>query len=86
MSITKDFEKKRFEIEHQPGYSSYYYKSEDVDKLVAHTRALETMLKKHEWSARDGVDLDSACPECRGWECLDHEPDCQLAKLLDGVE
>jgi hypothetical protein len=76
MSITSGFE------ERESLGNSYYY-HEAVDQLLAHTRALEAMLKKHEWDGRD-ADLDEACLECgRYYGFANHLPDCQLAKLLE---
>lgn len=50
-------------------------------KLLAHARALEAMLRKHEWSAIVyGV---AGCPNCMRQVHQGHLPDCQLAKLLE---
>jgi hypothetical protein len=85
MSITKGFE------DHANKAGNYkdraiVYSMVDVDKLLAHARALEAMLMKHEWADKSD-DGTRWCPECYGgmtWE--GHSPDCQLAKLLDETE
>jgi hypothetical protein len=49
--------------------------------LLARTRALEAMLKKHEWYD------DFYCQECSSTlGPIEHAPGCQLAKLLEGIE
>ena len=41
------------------------------------------VLRRAEWSARDGRDNDACCPACREWECtFPHATDCELAKLI----
>lgn len=83
MSITKDFEKKAIKNQEV----GYIWKFLDVIALLHHARELESMLKKHEWSARVGQDCDHGCPECWEWEVFGkHAPDCPLAKLIEGVE
>lgn len=85
MSITKGFEERRaFPVADGP--ARFYW--DDVGHLLRHARELEAMLKKHEWAATLGPDRDAACPECGEWAGLGgkHAPDCQLAKLLEGVE
>lgn len=91
MSITKDFEKK---LERIGDYWSWEwaYKQDDVDELLAHARALEAMLKKHEL-VKENIDADGVCwdycPECREYFPIGkgvHKISCQLAKLLEGVE
>ena len=58
--------------------------SKDVVALLDHARALEAMLKKHEWCA---IAWGSAgCPECMKQTGQGHSPDCQLDRLLEGVE
>lgn len=56
----------------------------DVKELLAHARALEDMLRKHEFvtlgSAYDWTQV-TECPECSG--NTGHAPDCALAKLLE---
>lgn len=82
MSITKDFEKR---LLRQPPF----YREKDVEELLAHTRALEAMLKKHEWNAgKDDQHPDDCCPECKAFKYVPggHKQDCQLAKLLEGVD
>lgn len=89
MSITNGFEDKRAWSDVGHVYSEIY-----VDDLLAHARALEAMLKKHEFANYDSEWGDSRCPECGGSkesmgnpeESIGHAPDCQLAKLLEGVE
>lgn len=80
MSITKDFEKRKKGT--GSTFGDYYFES-DVAELLAHTRALEAMLKKHEWVT--WVDDVRYCPECEEHDFVGHRPDCQLAKLLEGV-
>ena len=82
MSLTKDFEKR------QRWFNGNYpfWSDDDGRELLAHARALETMLKKHEWATRVGRDGDSGCPECREEYFVGHAPDCELAKLLGDVE
>lgn len=75
MSITKDFEEK---LQTSGGHA--YYHVHHVTPLLAHARALEGMLKKHEFTLEDFW-----CPECGGRDDFGHTPDCQLAKLLEGV-
>lgn len=73
MSITKDF-----------NTAMGKYSRQDVVELLAHARACESMLEKHEWSSIAwGV---PGCPDCMNQEQQGHKPDCQLAKLLEGVE
>jgi len=81
MSVTKEFE------DHANKAGNFLsravvYSMVDVDRLLAHTRALESMLKKHEWASGDG---GCECPECGELKQYDHSPDCQLAKLLEGI-
>jgi len=86
MSITKDFEKRLLPIE-----NSTVYGKDETEALLEHARALEAMLKKHEWHGRENNDGSNIwCPEC-GVDCgiledRPHVSDCQLAKLLEGVE
>ena len=47
--------------------------------LINHARALEAMLRKHEWSAGD---FGGRCPECDGVDHRGHSPDCELARLI----
>ncbi len=56
------------------------YKTDLVDQLIDHARALEAMLKKHEYSD------EGYCPECGMSEFHGHDLDCQLAKLLEGCD
>jgi len=74
MSLTKNFEKRQ-------GYDlpNYVYAYEDVAELLAHTRSLEAMLKKHEWGS------ENRCLECYAVIDLPHTPNCPLAKLIEGV-
>ena len=57
MSISKDFEK----YQTFGGGFGYIYFAWRIEELLAHTRALEAMLKKHEWHGfdQDGADLTS---------------------------
>lgn len=81
MSITNDFEDKRGFVDGHIGYDLA-----TVSELLAHARALEAMLKKHEWCLGVGQDHDAACPECEEWKYFGkHAPDCALAKLLEGT-
>lgn len=77
MSITLDFENRAWK---EPPFEDRY-SAHDVKQLLAHARALEAMLKKHEWS---GGDAGGECIEC-GFGS-NHAHDCQLSKLLEGVE
>lgn len=67
MSITKDFEKTIL-------YRGY--RAEDVLALLAHARALEEMLRKHQFDQGGYGD----CPECQCDQY--HSPGCALAKLI----
>lgn len=78
MSITKEFEKRRLEIDNW----NRGYMEKDVEALLAHARSLEAMLKKHEWAEYEGTYY---CPECLGLRDEGHKTDCQLAKPLEGV-
>lgn len=85
MSITKGFEGKLLRARNFVPDAKVFM-STDVKSLLDHARALEAMLKKHEWCI-EGIYTDSVCPECGGGRRLNgHSPDCQLAKLLEGVE
>lgn len=81
MSITKDFERREMNGRQA---SQVFYWPADVKQLLAHARALEDMLRKHQWSD-EGV----FCPECGYWKPgskvshVGHSPDCALAKLLE---
>jgi len=76
MSICKDFEERRaFPVPNGP--AMFYW--DDVGHLLRHARALEAMLKKHEWS-------HGWCVECGNDRPFGHAPDCELAKLLKDVE
>ncbi len=72
MSITKDFSIHCDSLTHT-------YPDFVVESLLAHARALEAMLKKHEWS-------EGWCRECRNDRPDGHAPDCALARLLNGAE
>jgi len=85
MSITHKFEERELRLDYGKSLTIHHYGVLDVRELLAHTRALEVMLKKHEWH-RDGPNY-SHCPECHSGErYTGHSPDCQLARLLEGVE
>ena len=78
MSITKGFENRKTWTD-----KGYAYAEIPVTELLSHARALEAMLRKHEWDGRD-PDLDEACLECGRYSGFgNHNPDCQLAKLLE---
>lgn len=79
MSVTKGFEEKEIRFY---GEDTVHYNEDDVLPLLAHARALETMLKKHEWAEYEGAYY---CPECLGLRDDGHKTDCQLAKALEGV-
>lgn len=90
MSITKDFEKGRV-------YRGIGYHPEDVDKLLAHARALETRnealkamvvkLSRNRLWKDDNTPLSTMNSECRFCGHREgHDPDCALGKLLEGVE
>jgi len=74
MSITSGFEESKNAL-------TRTYPDFRVDALLAHTRALEAMLKKHEWTKP----YAPTCSECGMYESQGHAPNCQLAKLLEGV-
>lgn len=59
------------------GFDIGMYSDQDVRRLLAHARALEEMLKEHEF---DGYNCE--CLECLT-EYPNHSPDCALAKLLE---
>lgn len=87
MNISHKFEMRFYS---RLGDDVYGYPSEAVTQLLAHTRALEAMLKKHEWHGFDhSLEID-ACPECLAicysLEPIVHAPDCQLAALLRDVD
>jgi len=52
-----------------------------VNALISHTRKLEAMLKKHEFSDNDY--MDNFCPSCYNYEIEGHSPDCELARLIE---
>lgn len=76
MSITKDFEQTAM------AHGLPMYKMKEVDDLLTHARALEAMLKKHEFVVDE---VYEACVECGMPQHSGHSKDCELAKLLDGV-
>ncbi len=90
MSITKDFEKRNMTFD-ADGDPDYHDSTQDVDQLLAHTRNLEAMLRKHEWARYDSEWGLSHCPECSGdrddtgWitDKIGHSPDCELARLIE---
>lgn len=83
MSITKDFESRLLPIEH-----STVYGKDETEALLEHARALEAMLRKHEWEP-DAEDVTiKRCPECgRAYDYpfkdMRHFKTCHLAKLLE---
>lgn len=60
----------------------------NVEDFIEHARALEDMLRKHEWD-EDWEDVTiRRCPECAAssyypFVDMKHAPDCALAKLLE---
>lgn len=83
MNITNDFEDCAIlSGDHTLGETMF--RVADIVLLLAHARALEAMLKKVQWVTWVG-DI-RYCPECEEHDFVGHTPDCQLAKLLDGVE
>lgn len=87
ISITKDFE--LFGVK-TPGGGVIYPRSK-ADALLSHARALEKMLKKHEWSENPEGVTERQCMECGvridyPFQAPRHAHDCQLSKLLEGVE
>lgn len=76
VSITKDFETRQAGCMECGGA-----KSEDIAELLAHARALDAMLKAHEFDGQETG--DGTCISCGQYP---HTEDCQLAKLLEGVE
>lgn len=81
MSITKDFESKIRESRYHL-FPIAFWAEEDVRELLAHARALEAMLKGYMYAP--GVWSNCSC--CGKEEGMGHFPNCQLAKLLEGVE
>lgn len=54
-----------------------------VRGLAEENASLRALLREVEWSAREGRDLDRACPICSEWECLgSHAPDCRLKAAI----
>jgi len=81
MSITTGFEE-REEYCGGDDINLSYFSVKDTLELLAHTRALEAMLRKHEFVLET---VYSFCPECSGMKTGNgHSTDCQLAKLLGG--
>jgi sulfatase maturation enzyme AslB (radical SAM superfamily) len=84
VSITTDFELRQKETKLALDQRHYWYGVQDVVKLLHHSRQLEAMLKKREWSGFDTYgNVDDSCPECMMIKV--HESDCPMAILLDGV-
>jgi hypothetical protein len=50
--------------------------NDDIEALRALNKRLVEMLERH------GKDYESCCTEC-GQLWLDHDPDCELARLLE---
>lgn len=84
MSITKDFEGS-YHKAHLFRDTALVVTAKRVDALLTHARALEAMLKKHEWLHLAFRGL-TACPECQQPRLAGHSTDCQLAKLLEGAD
>jgi len=86
MSVMRDFEKK---AKKHPEIG-HYWDFLTIIELLEHARALEAMLKKHEWEPSQVDDEDGVfplvCIECHGDKRIGHRPDCQLAKLLEGCD
>ena len=78
MSITKNFEEKMVYMA-----DTGIFNWEDVKGLLGHARALESMLKKHEFSTMNTEGL-CLCPECKGY--IVHGNGCELVNLLEGME
>jgi len=89
MSITKDFEKRsriHLDVYGPSGpVQEELYDPDMTDKLLAHARALEEKLKCLEWLGDDEGNMGT-CPICGTAEFQGHSPDCQLNRLLEGVE
>jgi len=75
MSVTRDFEERISWDDMNHSYFEY----DTVIELLSHARALEAMLKKHEFPE------NGDCEECHEYRGR-HSQDCQLAKLLEGVK
>lgn len=89
MSITKGFENRRLGVpdEEWSEHGTYKYWGDDIERLLKHARALEAMLKKHErLPAHRKLMSPGDCLECGFSDKHGHAHDCQLAKLLEGVE
>lgn len=82
MSITKEFEERRIRADEFIG-TTRVYGANDVRALLAHARALEAMLENVQWSY--GGDECPICYRSSVYDYAKHTPDCQLAKLLEGV-
>lgn len=55
----------------------------EARRLEEEVERLKALLREVEWSAREGRDLDRACPICSEWECLgSHAPDCRLKAAI----
>ena len=63
-------------------FATYWHQwsgvNEHVEGFIDHARALEQMLRKHEF-----CNEDLWCPECGRRRDKGHTPDCALAKLLE---
>ncbi len=87
MSITANFEKQKSTIlaidpfKPRTTIQTVLYPAPVVEELMVHARALEAMLKKTQFNGTE--DCAGCCQVCFGQ--MEHESDCQLAKLLDGV-
>lgn len=83
--ITDGFEDKVYLLTAKAAWGKAFAPS-DVVGLLLHARALEAMLKKHEW-IQDSIDEDGLewdwCEECREYKHNGHKSNCELAKLLD---
>jgi hypothetical protein len=84
--LTDGFERRVYDWT-EFGDGDMVYSTPDVVALLAHARALEAMLKKHQWSGTGYyIDIEhpiSVCPECAERMVDPHAPDCELARLLD---
>jgi formamidopyrimidine-DNA glycosylase len=79
MSITKDFENRQRGCMECGGY-----KEDDVDKLLAHARALETTLK----TIVDNYEFDTetCAKEREGVPCQRCQTIIEARQILEGVE
>ncbi len=54
----------------------------DVTRLLAHAKALETLLESEEWTPWDGTSTPVWCRQCHGTPVGGHAPNCPKDALL----